>query len=384
MTPKLTNKGVEMLTAALAGQTLTFTKMQFGNGVHQPGEDISGMTSLGNVFKEVSDLDLTTEETSVGYACVGASFSNEAFENGIRITEVGLFATIGTDTTEYLYAAGITPDAGLAAYIPSEAEQNMTFRQEMLVFISDSDNVVIVERPDDKVSNAAFNAHTGNVENPHGVTKNQVGLGNVPDVDTNDQTPTYESAYELADLTSGEKLSAAFGKLRLAVSKLIDHLKSADNPHGVTYTQTGAAPSEHTHSTAEINSGTLPIERGGTGTNNLQSLAAKLLGNAVVCGAFTGNGGTKRFISLGFTPRAVLVLPGYGVQLSTSHGIIGGLAVGDNGVATETQNEKTWNNSSTAIAITSNGFYVNYLINNTTGNVLTNKNGETYRYMAIR
>ena len=48
---------------------------------------------------------------------------------------------------------------------------------------------------------------TGNVN----ITKANVGLGNVPNVATNDQTPTYTTASANANLTSGEKLSVAMG-----------------------------------------------------------------------------------------------------------------------------------------------------------------------------
>ena len=86
---------------------------------------------------------------------------------------------------------------------------------------------------------ATLIAHIGSKANPHVVTKAQVGLGDVPNVSTNDQTPTYTEAAELTDLTSGEKLSAAFGKLKKAVAALIAHIGDKANPHGVTKTQVG-------------------------------------------------------------------------------------------------------------------------------------------------
>lgn len=69
--------------------------------------------------------------------------------------------------------------------------------------------------------------HTSNKSNPHGVTKAQVGLGNVPNVATNDQTPTYTEASTLATLTSGEKLSVAFSKIKKAITDLIAHVSKS-------------------------------------------------------------------------------------------------------------------------------------------------------------
>lgn len=60
--------------------------------------------------------------------------------------------------------------------------------------------------------------------NPHGVTKSDVGLGNVPNVETNNQTPTYTQATTLQNLVSGEKLSVSFGKIMKAIEDLISHL----------------------------------------------------------------------------------------------------------------------------------------------------------------
>ena len=84
-----------------------------------------------------------------------------------------------------------------------------------------------------------FAKHTSNKSNPHAVTKDQVGLGNVPNVATNDQTPTYSAASTLATLTSGEKLSVSMGKIMKAITEFISHKGSTSNPHGVTKSQVG-------------------------------------------------------------------------------------------------------------------------------------------------
>lgn len=95
-----------------------------------------------------------------------------------------------------------------------------------------------------KASAEALQAHTNSQSNPHKVTKEQVGLGNVedktgaeirgemtkaevekalgytpsaitnvPDVATNDQTPTFTQAAGRANIASGEKLSTILGKI---------------------------------------------------------------------------------------------------------------------------------------------------------------------------
>lgn len=97
----------------------------------------------------------------------------------------------------------------------------------------------INEAVSSKAEASDLTAHTGNTSNPHSVTKTQVGLGNVPNVATNDQTPTYSDTTTFATLTSGEKLSVAFAKIKSAITNLINHIANVSNPHSVTKAQVG-------------------------------------------------------------------------------------------------------------------------------------------------
>lgn len=76
---------------------------------------------------------------------------------------------------------------------------------------------------------------TGNVN----ITKANVGLGNIPNVATNDQTPTYTVADSDSELQSGEKLSVSFGKIARAIRTLISHVANKSNPHSVTKSDLG-------------------------------------------------------------------------------------------------------------------------------------------------
>ena len=59
--------------------------------------------------------------------------------------------------------------------------------------------------------------------NPHKVTKSDVGLGNVPNVTTDNQTPSFTPATTLANITSKEKLSDMLGKIAKAIADFITH-----------------------------------------------------------------------------------------------------------------------------------------------------------------
>lgn len=107
-----------------------------------------------------------------------------------------------------------------------------------------------------------IDTHTGNKNNPHGVTAEQLGLGNVQNVSTNDQTPTYTAATSLSALTSGEKMSVAFGKIAKAISSLISHLANTSNPHSVTKEQVGLGNVDNTADSAKT------VKSAGTCTGN--------------------------------------------------------------------------------------------------------------------
>lgn len=78
------------------------------------------------------------------------------------------------------------------------------------------------------------------------ITKSDVGLGNVPNVTTNDQTPTYTQSSSLANIVSGEKLSISMGKIMKAIADLISHLTNKSNPHEITKAQVGLGNVDNT------------------------------------------------------------------------------------------------------------------------------------------
>lgn len=93
----------------------------------------------------------------------------------------------------------------------------------------------------------SFNGRTGAIMPENGdYTATMVGLGNVPNVATNDQTPTYSEESALTGLTSGEALSTAFGKIKKAISSLISHIANTSNPHSVTAAQVGLGNVDNT------------------------------------------------------------------------------------------------------------------------------------------
>ena len=109
----------------------------------------------------------------------------------------------------------------------------------------------------------SVNGQTGDVT----LTKSDVGLSNVPNRSTNNQTPTYTVASALAELVSGEKLSVAMGKIAKAIVDLISHIGNKSNPHGVTAAQAGAATADHDHSGQPISPAVIELFPGASAGN---------------------------------------------------------------------------------------------------------------------
>ena len=427
MTPNLTDAGKNLLLRALTGETITFTKIQLGNG---PAQDAKAATGLVNPLLTV---ELSKIEIGEEYVTLTAAFTNGTVVSGFHITEAGFYAKDPDDETkELLYALG-NEDESTADYVPNNANRILEMEFNALLFIGDAENVAAAINSSLVYASAAdLEAHTTNVENPHGVTKEQVGLGNVPNRSTNDQTPTYETATSFATLTSGEKLSTAFGKIKLAITNLINHIANKSNPHGVTAAQVNAAAKAHTHNATDINAGTVPVARGGTGASSFPSgalvrgtggtslsylrgvgaLYSKSTGapqfgtlpismggtgvttlnellelvaeNLFVTGMYDGNGAAGRVIDLGFTPKAVLVMDAEGNTHDDVDDLHGGLALlGYNVIDRNASNTytTTWSNTYCVLGIVSGGFRVNY---NSGREIRSNESGHRYYYIAFR
>ena len=427
MTPNLTDAGKNLLLRALTGETITFTKIQLGNG---PAQDARTATGLVNPLLTV---ELSKIEVGEEYVTLTAAFTNGTVTSGFHITEAGFYAKDpDDDSKELLYALG-NEDESTADYVPNNANRILEMEFNALLFIGDAENVAAAINSSLVYASAAdLEAHTGNVENPHNVTKEQVGLGNVPNRSTNDQTPTYETATTFATLTSGEKVSTAFGKIKLAITNLINHIANRSNPHGVTAAQVNAAAKSHTHNASDINAGTVPVARGGTGTTSfpkgalvqgtggtylkylqgagalyatstgnprfgtltvsmggtgvttLNALLELVAQNLFVTGVYDGNGSTGRVIDLGFTPKAVLLMDAEGNTHDDVDDLHGGLALRNYNVISRNASNTyttTWSNTYCVLGIVSGGFRVNY---NSDQEIRSNENGHRYYYIAFR
>ena len=300
----LTTKGKEALLSALNGKELKFTKIAMGSGTGS-----GDYASLTDLVKKNASVDITnaTVDSEQGTVTVEAYFTNEVIKECFTWTEVGLYFE-SDDGSDILYAAAYTANGD---YIPATTDSRFAKHLRITTAVGNTENISInipdvvyvdtttffkhindmenshnhsfvshdqsnakfriglhgegqfyvqnvsyAENEDGDISDnkkwymaskEVVDNHIADTANPHKVDKEQVGLGNVPNVATNDQTPTHTMATTLMKLTSGEKLSVAMGKIAKAISALFDHLNNTENPHGVLWSQIGAASADHTH-----------------------------------------------------------------------------------------------------------------------------------------
>ena len=116
------------------------------------------------------------------------------------------------------------PTTGETGKIYVAKDTNKTYRWSGTAYVEISPSLALGE-----TSSTAYRGDRGKTAydhsqttsgNPHNVTKSDVGLGNVPNVTTDNQTPTVTEASTRANLASGDTLKTIIGKIKKFFSDL--------------------------------------------------------------------------------------------------------------------------------------------------------------------
>ena len=263
----ITNAGIELLKNALSGGTITVTAIKSGAGK----VDVSALksqTAVSSIKQSGTVQGVTKTNETIK---IGVLFSNAGLSAGYSMTQLGIYAK-GSTGSEVLFAIS---QSTTGKEVPAEsAMPSWSLVHNFYIKLNNDVKMTATVDPEGYVTfetmQKALNTHIGNKSNPHSVTKSQVGLGNVPNVATNDQTPTYSDTTTLVTLSSGEKISIAFAKIKLAITTLIDHLVNKSNPHGVTKSQIGLGNVENKSSATirgELTKGNVATALGFTPAN---------------------------------------------------------------------------------------------------------------------
>lgn len=253
-----TKAGLEYAALTAQGKIIEFTKGKFGDGIRST-ENIAELTDL---IHPLGELPISKKSVKNSTIITTTQFSNRvgcSILPTFYLMEIGLFAKVvnadGTDDDEHPetligYAFDGHGDkiigTSLSEFIINipltvADVNNVTVDIDSLVYptLKQFEDEVNTRKTEDEELQNSLNVHITDTSNPHGVTAEQIGLDKVPNVATNDQTPTYSQNSSLSNITSGEKLSVSFGKIMKAIADLISHIGSKSNPHSVTKSQVG-------------------------------------------------------------------------------------------------------------------------------------------------
>ena len=197
---QITDAGIQILLALIGGHTIQFSSIKLGDG-NEPAD-----------FTEANDLTNTKQSLPVvRYKMVGldtilagANLYGNAITEGFYWKEIGLFArdiTTGSpevmfsydnagESASYMPAGGTVTEMLIDLMIKVNNAENVQITlDDSLIYATKSDldetensiinDLTAVITTEISEVNTTINNHIENEENPHGVTKTQVGLGSV-------------------------------------------------------------------------------------------------------------------------------------------------------------------------------------------------------------
>lgn len=174
--------------------------------------------------------------------------------------------------------------------------------------------------------------HVKRTDNPHGVTKSQVGLGNVDN--TADKDKPISNAMQSAlngkqsSLSAAQLAAANSGITGAKVSDYDNHLLNKENPHAVTKAQVGLGSVDNT---ADIEK-PVSTKQQAELNKKLNTSGGTVTGNLVVQGDLTVSGTTKTEHAEDLAVDApVIIVNGKKVDLAT---LLAGLAINKNSTET--------------------------------------------------
>ena len=256
--PTLTNKGNSLIQKGLQGETIEFTKFKIGNG--DPGEtDVKTLEDIVHPIKTIELDRIDRNDNNV--ILVGKGYTNSGIEEDVRWNEIGVYAN-DPDDGEILFAY-INAEDEIEILKSEQCGISMENNLAVMLLISSEIDVTAVIASIQYTTKDEFLAHTS-ASNPHGTTKNDIGLGNVENLAISNQIPEFETGQNLSNFSAGSTVKTLVSKLWSVINEFITH-KSASNPHP------GSAAVGHSHEASDITSGILDESKGGTGYSSILS-----------------------------------------------------------------------------------------------------------------
>ena len=278
---------------------VTVTDAGYTESSAQPGNS----DELTDLINAEMSLNISAFSKGENYVSLTSLFDNSGVSASFPWTETGVYAK-GSDGVEVLYA--YRHSGGEYDTIPANSiGRTVAITLTVLVAVDDAREITaVIGEGALFATQEEFNDHIRDYNNPHRVTKQQVGLGNVPNLAPENFELNYETPTALVAPTPGEKLVLFMGKVRRAVIALIEHLQ-ARNPHGITCDKIGAAKADHKHKAEDITDLVAQV----TTSNGLPDTMGFYTGTEKNSNSHTGSSSdTYQTINVGFKPSKVVVI----------------------------------------------------------------------------
>lgn len=187
-----------------------------------------------SIISTIKPIDYRAEEIRFQYREVSKGSSEKDYNNG---TDVHLPISAATKTTAGIMTASDKTNLdntvqGLANEITDRTNAINSLRTELKTYV---DGLIADKGSDITALETKVNNHIANKSNPHTVTKAQVGLGNVNNTSDADKPVSTAQAAAIAD-------AKAAGTA--AQTSINSHAGRKDNPHTVTRAQLGLATTD--------------------------------------------------------------------------------------------------------------------------------------------
>ncbi len=307
--PKFTNKGKQLMAAAVAGEiTLKFTSIMLGNGELTT----QAAASLTELISPVVNLAINSISRGSNYVTLQTDFSNAELSAGFYWREIGVYAEDPEGGDNILYCYGNCGE--LAEYIAAAGEQAIKKIISMSVIVGDAENVTA------EITDAVYYSPQDPLQD---------------EISAEDLIPFFAQLSGKKNM-SFEMLSNAILKLLKVVSTSADGLCPKRGGTTTKYLRddgTWAVPPDTntTYGVVSTSANGLCPKRGGTTTKFLRDDGTWAVppdtGVEVYTGSVSTNPNSQQTVTLGVKPKFVLLCTASSANYPWSTSLIGGPTV---------------------------------------------------------
>lgn len=207
----LTNEGSTLMTKAVTGGNLVFTKAETGTG------SSSAPAFLTQVIGKQQDLhiDVVQEGSDCKITCL---LNNYQVEEGYILKQIGIYAKLADDEDDILAIIGQQSGEQIHPAAEGEAE----YEWITLLKVSGTSSITVEGGAGSLALKKDLFAHTNRQDNPHNVTAKDLGLDKVENISPSEQIPIFEEAENRTNIENGDTQATLWGKVKKWFADLKD------------------------------------------------------------------------------------------------------------------------------------------------------------------